>query len=69
MPYHELRGAFWALLGPDVVLMRTDYDLDETASAYRASGDPLTKEMIETLFSPPSAAEVTEYAEGLAFRE
>jgi putative phosphoesterase len=69
MPYHELRGAFWALLGPDVTLMRTEYDLDDTASAYRASGDPLTNEMIETLLAPPGPAEVIEYAEGLEFRE
>ena len=69
MPYHRLRGAFWALFGPDVTLMRTEYDLDETVSAYRASDDPLTKEMIETLRNPPSPAEVIEHAEGLAFRE
>lgn len=69
MPYHELRGAFWALFGPDVTLMRTEYDLDETASAYRASGDPLTTEMIETLLTPPNPAEVIDHAEGLAFRE
>jgi hypothetical protein len=33
------------------------------------SGDPLTKEMIETLRTPPSPSEVIEHAEGLAFRE
>jgi predicted phosphodiesterase len=69
MPYHELRGAFWALLGPDVELMRTDYDLEETAGAYRASTDPLKREMVEVLLAPPSPAEVIEHAEGLAFRE
>jgi putative phosphoesterase len=69
MPYHRLHGAFWALFGPDVTLMRTEYDLGETASAYGASGDPLTREMIETLLTPPSPVEVIEHAEGLAFRE
>jgi len=69
MPYHELRGAFWAILGPDVELKRTTYNLQETADAYRVSGDPLTKEMIETLFSPPTPAEVTAHAEALTFRE
>lgn len=69
MPYHELRGAFWALLGPDVELVRTDYDLEETARAYRASTDPLKKEMVDVLLAPPSPAEVIEHAEGLAFRE
>jgi putative phosphoesterase len=69
IPYHELRGAFWAILGPDVALKRTDYDLQDAVRAYQASGDPLTKEMIEVLLSPPSAAEVTAYAESLEFRE
>jgi putative phosphoesterase len=69
MPYHLLRGAFWALVGPDVMLMRTEYDLDETASAYDASSDPLKNEMIGTLLTPPTPAEVIEHAEGLAFRE
>jgi hypothetical protein len=69
MPYHELRGAFWAILGPDVELERTEYDLEETVRAYQVSDDPLTKEMIDVLRSPPSPAEVTTYAEGLKFRE
>jgi putative phosphoesterase len=69
MPYHELRGAFWAVLGHDVELRRTEYDLQDTVHAYQASGDPLTKEMIETLLSPPTPAEVTADAEGLEFRE
>jgi Calcineurin-like phosphoesterase superfamily domain len=69
MPYHELRGAFWAILGPGVELRRTDYDLQDTVHAYQVSSDPLTKEMIETLLSPPTPAEVTAHAEGLEFRE
>jgi putative phosphoesterase len=69
MPYHERRGAFWAILGPDVDLRRTDYDLDETIRAYEASGDPLTNEMIDVLRSPPTPDEVTAHAEGLQFRE
>jgi putative phosphoesterase len=69
MPYHELPGAFWAVLGPDVELRRTEYDFQDTVHAYQVSGDPLAKEMIETLLSPPTPAEVTAHAEGLAFRE
>jgi hypothetical protein len=69
MPYQRLSGAFWALFGPDVTLMRTEYDLDEAASAYAASGDPLSREMIETLRAPPTPADVIEHAEGLAFSE
>jgi len=69
MPYHELRGAFWAILGPDVELNRTEYDLGETVRAYQASGDPLTREMIGVLRSSPSPSEVIAYAEGIKFRE
>jgi hypothetical protein len=67
MPYHELPGAFWAILGPDVELKRTEYDLQETIRGYQASGDPMTKEMIETLLSPPTPAEVIAHAERLEF--
>jgi len=69
MPYHELRGAFWAILGPDVQLMRTPYDIEETVRAYQASGDPLTNEMIGVLRTPPTPDEVIEYGESLEFRE
>ena len=46
---------------------RTAYDLDETERRYRASGDPLTDEMIEMLRHPPTPAEVIAHAESLAF--
>ena len=69
LPYHQLRGAFWAVLGPDVELRRTDYDLEETVRAYRASDDPLADAMIEILLSPPSPEEVIAHAEAHEFRE
>ena len=59
MPYEGEPGAYWALLGaagtsgtkgpndPVIEHRRTAYDLDETERRYRASGDPLTNEMIE----------------------
>ena len=46
---------------------RTAYDLDETERRYRASGDPLTNEMIDVLRHPPTPAEVIAHAESLAF--
>jgi predicted phosphodiesterase len=67
LPYEDRPGAYWALLGPDVELRRTEYDLDRAAERYRASGDPLAEEMVEMLFSPPSRAEVIEHAERLEF--
>ena len=40
-PYEGRPGAYWALLGPDVELLRTDYDVEAAADAVRASGQPL----------------------------
>ena len=67
MPYEGAPGAYWALLGPGVEFRRSDYDLATAAARYRATSDPLAEEMVETLVSPPTAAEVIEYAERLAF--
>jgi putative phosphoesterase len=67
MPYEGVPGAYWALLGPDVDFRRTEYDLEEATARYRATDDPLAEEMVETLLSPPTPAEVIEHAERLAF--
>jgi putative phosphoesterase len=40
MPYEDEPGAYWALLGPDVELRRTAYDLDAAAARIAASGYP-----------------------------
>ena len=67
MPYAEQPGAYWALLGPDVELRRTDYPLAAAVARYRESGDPLTEQMIEILEQPPTPAEVIAHAESLRF--
>jgi predicted phosphodiesterase len=68
MPYEGRRGAaFWALLGPDVELKHTDYDLDEAVRRYRETDYPRVEEMVEILVEPPAPAEVVEHAERLAF--
>jgi putative phosphoesterase len=67
MPYEGQPGAFWALLGPDVELRRTDYDLDDAIRRFRASGDPLAETMVETLLTPPTPSEVIAHAEALKF--
>jgi len=67
MPYEDRRGAFWALLGPDVDLRRTDYDLDRAVAGYRATDDPLAEQMVEILLAPPTREEVIEHAEKLEF--
>jgi putative phosphoesterase len=67
MPYEARPGAFWALLGPDVELRRTDYDVEAAVELYRASADPLAEQMIEILEQPPTREEVTAHAESLEF--
>jgi putative phosphoesterase len=67
MPYEGNAGAYWALLGPDVELRRTEYSLERAAERYLASGDPLAEQMVDLLVSPPSREEVIEHAEGLQF--
>jgi len=67
MPYEARPGAYWALLGPDVELRRTEYALDAAAAAYRATDDPLAEEMVEVLETPPDRDEAIERAEALEF--
>jgi putative phosphoesterase len=67
MPYEGRPGAFWALLGPDVELRRTDYPLERAVERYRASGDPMAEQMVELLLAPPTRAEVIEHAEQHVF--
>ena len=40
MPYEGRRGAFWALLGPDVELLRTEYDVEAAAATIAGDGLP-----------------------------
>jgi predicted phosphodiesterase len=67
MPYEGRTGAYWALLGPDVELRRTEYSLEHASERYRASGDPLAEQMVELLVDPPTRAEVIEHAEAHEF--
>jgi putative phosphoesterase len=67
MPYEERSGAYWALLGPDVELRRTDYDLDEAVTRLRSSGIPDPEQLVEVLVKPPTPAELIENAERLEF--
>jgi len=46
-------GAFWLLLGPDVELRRTSYDLDEAAAAINATADPGRAQTAKTVVQPP----------------
>jgi predicted phosphodiesterase len=70
MPYEGRSGAaYWAMLGPDVDLRRTEYDVEEAVEAYRATEDPLAEQMVEILLAPPTPEEVVEDAEGREFAD
>jgi predicted phosphodiesterase len=67
MPYEAEPGAYWALLGEDVELRRTPYDLEAAAEAIRATGFPEAAELAaENVLAVPSADEATEHFERLA---
>lgn len=66
MPYEGRPGAYWAMLGPDVELRSTAYDLDAAAAAILATGFPDAGELVATLREPPAADEVARYFESLA---
>jgi putative phosphoesterase len=65
MPYEGVPGAYWALLGPDVELRRTDYELEDAIAAYRATDDPLAEAIVETLTAPPAPGLAIAAAEAL----
>jgi hypothetical protein len=67
LPYEGKPGAFWALLGPDIDLRRTDYDLDETLERSRASGQPGVEQIVEMMVEPPEPREVIDHAEQVVF--
>jgi putative phosphoesterase len=61
MPYGPPGAvAHWALLGPDVTLRRSAYDLKQAAERLRASAWPGTADFVEqnVLHGPPSDTEV-----------
>jgi predicted phosphodiesterase len=70
MPYEARPGAYWALLGPDVELRRSEYDIVAAEAAIRASTYPGPDEQIETLFvAQPSAQEAAEHFERQALEQ
>jgi predicted phosphodiesterase len=69
LPYGEDTSglACWALLGPDVELRRTPYDLDAAVALMRATDDPRVEAVVELMLSPPSRDEVVADAEERVF--
>jgi putative phosphoesterase len=64
-PHEGRRGAYWAILGPDVEFRRTEYDYEAAAQQILASGYPNAKDAAETLLDPPTPEEATEHFEKL----
>jgi diadenosine tetraphosphatase ApaH/serine/threonine PP2A family protein phosphatase len=69
LPYEGRRGAFWALLGPDVEHRRTEYDVDGAVARMRATDDPRAEQLAEILLQPPTREEAIEHAESLEFSD
>ena len=67
LPNADGGAAYWALLGPDVELRRTGYDLDAAVELMRATGDPSVETIVELMREPPSRDEVIEDAETRVF--
>lgn len=58
-------GAYWLLLGPDVELRRTEYDLAEAANRIRATDYPQAEEFAaNNVLEPPSEEEMLAVLEG-----
>jgi predicted phosphodiesterase len=59
--------AHWALLGPEVDLRRTPYDLEAALGGMRECGMPKLEQIEELMRTPPSHDEVIEHAERVVF--
>ena len=67
MAYADEPGACWALLGPDVSLRRTPYDVERAIADVRASGFPDPEEFIgKYLAGRLGAEEATRFFESMA---
>jgi predicted phosphodiesterase len=71
LPYHdgEPGTAYWALLGPDVTLRQTRYDVTAATGAGPSTGDPAAEKITELLMSPPRTAEFIAQTENLFFSD
>jgi predicted phosphodiesterase len=64
MPYEGRTAAFWVLLGPDVELVATDYDVAAAVASIREIGYDIAEDAIQSLLAPHSSEEATEVFEG-----
>jgi putative phosphoesterase len=59
MPYEGRTAAYWALLGPEITLVSTDYDVEAAVAAIRATGYDNAEAAVEALLEPHTATEAT----------
>ncbi|HEV7838799.1 MAG TPA: metallophosphoesterase family protein [Gemmatimonadaceae bacterium] len=60
MPFGD-PGAYWALLGPDIELRRTEYDLERAAELIRATDYPDAEDLAENnILHPPTEESILE---------
>jgi diadenosine tetraphosphatase ApaH/serine/threonine PP2A family protein phosphatase len=68
MPYEGVAAAFWLLLGPDVEMRRTDYDVEGAIATMRAAGPADIEEAMldDSLVNPTDADTVARIFEDRA---
>jgi putative phosphoesterase len=65
MPYEGRAGAYWAVLGKDVEMRRSEYDVEACVAAIQVLGAPLDDQLVGYLLDPPDPVATTEYFESL----
>ena len=65
MPYEGRRGAYWAILGPDVEFRSSDYDVEAAVAAMEVMGVPVREQLVRHLLDPPSSESTTAYYESM----
>lgn len=67
LPYEGRAGAYWAVLGPDITLRRTSYDVADAVEQFSATEFPDLQEMLrESLIDPIDPDEVAAFFEDQA---
>jgi predicted phosphodiesterase len=67
MPFGRT-GADWLLLGPDIELRNTRYDLDDAAAQVRATAYPQAAEFAATsILNPPSESQILDVFTRISF--
>ncbi len=66
MPFGRT-GADWLLLGPDVQLRNTNYDLNEAAARVRGTAYPQAEDAATSILNPPSESQILKVFTRISF--